>query len=331
MTQPTSAKSKSGQQAATKRTEQVAICVLPSVALLLLSLCGTAPIGAVEIDGFTEPYRTVDVAAREMGIITAINVRVGDAVEQGDVTATLDDDIHQLLVESARAKMTARGRLESARAELELRKDRLSKLKIMLARGYGRKEEVDRAQADVDIAAAQVIEVEDGILLSTLEHRRLSVELERRKIRAPLTGVVSRNLKEEGEFVAPNDPYVLTIVQLDPLLAKFSLRRSHAESIHLGGSLKVTFPNFTDPVEGIVAEVSPVIDAESGTIRVKVRIENPDHLYQSGQRCTLLMPDPDFLQTTRPGPDQQASVNGNSLGATSAVDTSPRSRAGKGR
>jgi RND family efflux transporter MFP subunit len=301
--------------------------LLPFVFSLLLFVCvaPVAPVAAVELDGFAEPYRKVDVAAHETGIITAINARVGDTVNKGDVTATLDDDVHKLLVESARVKMEARGKIESARAELELRKSRLSKLKTMLARGHGREEEVDRAQADVDIAAAQLIDTEDGLLIHKLDHRRLSVELERRKIYAPLSGVVSRNLKEEGEFVAPNDPDVLTIVQLDPLLAKFSLRRSHAESIHHGDSVKVTFPNFTDPVDGVVEEVSPVIDAESGTIRVKVRIENPNHIYQSGQRCTLLLPERDFPEPTRSRRDSKASLR------TTAVDASPYRRVQEGR
>jgi RND family efflux transporter MFP subunit len=299
--------------------------IMKCVFSLLPFFCTASIVTAVELDGFTEPYRTVDVAAHETGIITAIKVRVGDRVNKGNVTATLDDDVHQLLVESARVKMEARGKIESARAELELRKSRLSKLQTMLARGHGRKEEVDRAQADVDIAAAQLIDAEDGVLLSTLEHRRLSVELERRKIYAPLSGVVSRNLKEEGEFVAPNDPDVLTIVQLDPLFAKFSLRRSHAENIHHGDSARVRFPNFADPVDGVVEEISPVIDAESGTIRVKVRIENPDHIYQSGQRCTLLLPEPDFAEPARSRWDPKTSLR------STAVDLPSYRQVQKGR
>jgi hypothetical protein len=36
--------------------------------------------------------------------------------------------------------------------------------------------------------------------------------------------------------------------------------------------------------------ISPVIDAESGTIRVKVRVNNSENRVRSGERCTLRLP-----------------------------------------
>ena len=45
-------------------------------------------------------------------------------------------------------------------------------------------------------------------------------------------------------------------------------------------------PNL-DPVKGAIDFISPVTDAESGTVRVKVRIDNPQNKYRSGQRCAL--------------------------------------------
>jgi RND family efflux transporter MFP subunit len=261
---------------------------------VMICLATIQPVFAVEVEGFTQPFRTVNVAAPDAGIIDTIAARVGSVVAKGQILVQLDTEVHSLLVESARAKMEARGHLESSRAELKLRSLRLEKLKEVLDRGYGRQEEVERAQADVDIAAAQVLGVEDDLLIKKLDYRRLKVELDRRTIRAPLSGVVSQNLKEEGEFVAPNDPDVLTLVQLDPLLARFSLRRSHAIGIQLGQTVTVGFPYETDTVKGVIDEISPIIDAESGTLRVKVRLENPDGIYDSGQRCTLHLPDPDF-------------------------------------
>lgn len=264
---------------------------LISVPTAMLLATWTLPGITAEIDGFTEPYRTVEVAAPEMGIVTAIQFRVGDRIRQGQVIATLDDDIHVLLVESAEARKAARGRLASAQAEEQLRATRLAKLEKVLAKGHGRKEEVERAKADLEIAASNVIVAKDDILLRTLEHRKLLKDLERRQVRSPIDGFVVENLKEVGEFVAPNDPRIMKIVQLDPLMAKFSLRRSRAEQMQLGQTVKVSFANLPKPVEGIVEEISPVIDAESGTIRVKIRVNNEAGKLRSGQRCLLQMAD----------------------------------------
>ena len=272
-----------------------------AVGMTFIWLTAIQPVFAIEVDGFTQPYRTVNVAAPDAGIIDAISARVGNVVTKGQILVQLDTEVHSLLVESARARMDARGGLVSARAELNLRTYRLEKLKEVLQRGHGRQEEVERAQADVDIAAAQTLDAEDDLLFKKLDYRRLKVELERRTIRAPLSGVVSQNLKEEGEYVVPNDPDLLTLVQLDPLLAKFSLRRSHAAGLELGQTVTVSFPYDTDTVEGVIDEMSPIIDAESGTLRVKVRLENPHGRYDSGQRCSLHLSDPDFKSVTSGG------------------------------
>ncbi len=265
--------------------------LLAAIAVWLLL---AASVAAVEVHGFLEPYRTVNVATAETGIMTHLEVRVGDAITEGQVIALLDDDIHRLLVESARAKMEAQGRLESAKAELKLRKYRLEKLVELLEKGHGRREEVERATADAEIAAAQIIDAKDDLLFRTLEHRRLQVELARRQIRSPLAGVISENLKEVGEFVAPNDPEIVTIVQLDPLLAKFSMRRSQAKALQLDQTVKLELPHISGTVTGVVEEISPVIDAESGTVRVRIRLENHLGEYDSGQRCVLHLPEMTF-------------------------------------
>ena len=49
------------------------------VALGVLLGCGSWS-RAVEVDGFTEPYQDIDVAASEMGLIEVIAVKEGDRV-----------------------------------------------------------------------------------------------------------------------------------------------------------------------------------------------------------------------------------------------------------
>jgi RND family efflux transporter MFP subunit len=243
----------------------------------------------VEIDGFTEPFRTVSVASAESGLVMEIKVRVGDEVQEGQIIARLDDEIHLILLETAEKKMAAEGVLESATAELALRKFRLKKLEELTARGHGRAEEVERARADFEIAAAQVLAARDDLAIRKGEYKRLKAELKRRDIRAPLDGFVVSKLKEVGEFVAPNDPNVVALVQLDPLLAKFSMKQSLAKRLHVGDALYVRFPD-DRRVKGIVHVISPIIDAESGTVRVKLLIDNPDYSYTSGERCSLQIP-----------------------------------------
>jgi multidrug efflux pump subunit AcrA (membrane-fusion protein) len=53
--------------------------LLPALAVIVLAGLTPQSHGS-EVDGFTEPYRDIDVAASEMGPLVAIEVREGDRV-----------------------------------------------------------------------------------------------------------------------------------------------------------------------------------------------------------------------------------------------------------
>jgi RND family efflux transporter MFP subunit len=260
------------------------------LALLLTPATATPGAGPHRVDGFTEPFRTVEVATTEVGIITALNVREGDRVSRGQVVATLDDDLQLAWLSIAEKNCALRGRLASAQAEQRLRAVRLEKLEPLERAGHARPEEVERARADLAIAEAQVLAAEEDLVIRQLEYSKTAIQLERRKIQAPLDGIVASVLKEPGEFVAPTDPYVLTVVQLDRLFAVFSIPSPQAESIQVGNDCRLLLAG--QMVAGKVAQVAPLTDAESDTVRVKVRIDNAAGEYRSGQRCSLLLPEP---------------------------------------
>jgi len=254
-------------------------------ALLLVLPCAAAH--AVEIDGFTEPNRVVSVAAAETGTIKSIEVREGQAVSTGEVLAYLDDDIFLVMLAIADETMRAQSQMKSAEAELQLRQQRLEKLESLRTQGHARQEEVERARADVVIGETRVLSAVETLELKKLEHEKIKVQLARRAVRSPIDGVVSVLHKDVGEFVAPNDPIVVEVVELDPLLATFSVPSHEAVRLKKGQTVPVHLEDAESWVNGTVETVAPVTDAESGTVRVKVRIANAEQKYRSGERCTL--------------------------------------------
>ena len=57
---------------------------------------------ASNVDGFTEPYRTINVSAAEQGVITTLFVKEGDTVHEGQLLATLDTDVLEATLEIAK-------------------------------------------------------------------------------------------------------------------------------------------------------------------------------------------------------------------------------------
>lgn len=264
--------------------------VLTPLILCAAILIDNSKISAEEVDGFTEPYRTVNVAGVEVGVIMDVLVREGQEVTKGEPLAKLDHDLQDALLAIAKKNMELLGQLNSAKAELKLRRHRLKKLEKLAEGKHARKEEVERARADVAISEAHVLSAEEELLVRQLEYKKIKVQLSRRTITAPIGGVIVQIFKREGELVAPNDPYVVKMVELDKLTAMFSVPSEQAQRLRVEQKVVVRMVDVTEPVKGEIEYVSPVTDAESGTVRIKVRIENAEGAYRSGERCSLLIP-----------------------------------------
>jgi len=259
----------------------------PLIGFLVWAFPGRAQAQTGEIEGLTEPYRTIDVPAPEQGIITKISVREGESVRQGQILATLDNDVHIASLAVAQKNMEVQGGLQSAMAEVQLRKDRLEKLEALRAKEHARQEEVDRARAELSIAEARLLSAQEELAIKKLECDKIRTQIERRIIRAPADGVITKSVKDEGEYASPNDPTVFQIVQLRQLLATFPVPSQWARDLQVDKKVRVNFGEQLGSAEGIIEFVSPVTDAESGTVRVKIRIDNAKGLYRSGERCTI--------------------------------------------
>jgi RND family efflux transporter MFP subunit len=254
------------------------------VALLVLnagSFC------AGDVDGFTEPYRTINVSAAEPGVITNLLVKEGDKVEQGQLLATLDSEVLEAAKEMGKAGMESMGRIRSASAAVELKKERLEKLQELHAAGHANPEEIMRARTEFKMAEAELLAAKEEQTIKKLEYSRIQTQIDRRKIITPIDGFVTKINKEVSEYVAATDPIVLTVVQCSRLKIVFPIPASIAANYSPGQQVKVNFADQTESSVGLVEVVSHVTDPESGTVRVKVVLDNPEGFYRSGMACSL--------------------------------------------
>jgi multidrug efflux pump subunit AcrA (membrane-fusion protein) len=183
--------------------------------------------------------------------------------------------------------MEAYGRLDSAKAERDLRQWRLVKLKQLREEGHANEEEVTRVASELSVATANVLGALEQHAADTLEVDRIGTTIERRAMRSPFNGIVTRVFREEKEFVGGNNSPVLTIMELDKLRVTFTLPTSVALRLKLNQSVPLTFPTSGQKATGTVEFISPVTEAESDTVRVKVLIDNEQGKYRCGVRCAI--------------------------------------------
>jgi RND family efflux transporter MFP subunit len=241
------------------------------------------------VDGFTEPFRKIELAPAEPGTLDYLSVKEGDTVQKGQLLGALECDILHVSLEIAEAARQFKGRLDSAVAEQGLRENRLAKLEALRLRGHASQEEVDRARTDLAVAEATVRTAKEQHVVDELEAKKIGAMIERRMLRSPLDGIVTAVHKEEREFVSTSAPTVLTLVQLDPLRVTFNVPTGYATALHVGQSLPLSFLDSERNVVGKVEFVSPITEAESGTVRVKVLLDNSQGTYRCGVRCSLAL------------------------------------------
>lgn len=222
-------------------------------ALLLPVSAGAAP----QADGVLLPFREVTVSSAVQGILAEVNVREGDPVAAGTLLATLID------------------RVESAEV------DRFAKVleqKEFAAQG------TQNLFRDQVVSEGEAIEKRIERDIAKLQHQIALEELDRRKIRSPIDGIVVEKMKEAGEAVDANEP-VFHLVDISRVYLQVFIESTAALKLATGHPVAVTFPEYqTQPHQGTIDFIDPRIDGASGLVRVKILIDNPDRKLIAGMR-----------------------------------------------
>ncbi|MEL7338555.1 MAG: HlyD family efflux transporter periplasmic adaptor subunit, partial [Planctomycetota bacterium] len=161
-------------------------------------------------------------------------------------------------------------------------------LRQLQSEGNGASREVQLAESDLQLAENDLRAVEEQRALDQLDLKRIDAEMMGRRIVANTSGVVIDVLRQPGEFVSLSDPVVITLVQLKQLRIQFYAPIEIADSLRKGQTTTLQFLHDRQTARANVTYVSPVIDANSNTVRVDVILNNTDGRYQSGRRCILL-------------------------------------------
>jgi len=233
-----------------------------------------------------------EVPAREAGVLADIAVREGQLVEEGELLAQMADAKSQLAQRRAElelriARETAdndvslrfsRKSLEVARAEQRRADESVQRYKKSISQS-----ELDRLRLVVEKTVLEVEQAERDLRVSGFERElkqterdAAALDVQRRRIEAPIAGVVVEINHRKGEWVQPGEK-VVRILRIDRLRAEgFMLAadvppqlegRAVKLSVNLDGQHRSVFP-------GRIVFVSPEVDPVNKQVRVWAEIEN---------------------------------------------------------
>ncbi len=235
-----------------------------------------------EVIGVTEPSQRIDLSFPEAGMLRLLNVKEGDAVKKEQILAQLDCRSFEARREIAMERASSTAAEQSASATLTMREQRLTQLERLAVSDRANTDELSRARAEREVAAADVQLAREAKSEAALEARQIEAEIEQRTLRAPFDGVIARIHREVGATLLPQEGPLLTLVNLEKLDLLLYVDHQRLDGLKIGDELAVK--SLVGSVTGTanVAFISPVVDASSGTVLLRLKLSNSEGTHRSG-------------------------------------------------
>ncbi len=242
--------------ASTERDEPFAVRVMR------VSLEPYRPV--LELSAHAEPFRRLLVRTRAAGEVKETPREEGAPVRAGDILCRLDDTGERERLAAAKAALASAER--DARAARRL-----------FARGTLPEAQLKKAEAALARARAAV--------------KQARLALEWRIIRAPMSGMLQRQLAKVGDVVSPGAPCA-ELVRLDRLKVSAQATETEVARLKPGMAVSARFANDMK-LSGRLAYVAPAGSAATRTFRVEAELANPGKRVRGGMTARLRIPLPE--------------------------------------
>jgi membrane fusion protein (multidrug efflux system) len=225
----------------------------------------------------------VELRAQVNGYITGIHFTEGQKVKKGQKLYSIDQQQSEATYQQALANLSVQ-ETNLLRAEKDVERYRELEKKDAIAR-----QQVDYAEATyqsaqklVDAAKAEVRSVQTNVRYSTIV--------------APFEGTIGISMVRMGTAVTPGQTLLNTISSDDPISAditvdqrelyRFTQLLSNKPAAN-DSTFRIAFGHIMYPHFGEISVIDRAVDAQTGSIKMRITFPNPDHTLRSGMSATL--------------------------------------------
>ena len=262
----------------------------------------------IVLSGQTVADASISLAPKYNGRITAVYADLGDWVEEGQILMVQDlEDLDISIAQNAAAAGAARAdvretaatynaNLSSKKNAYELASAKYERQKYLFSIGAISQDKLDSVEAEYSAAKAAyevlanqqaggmaaAIESKE-LLAAKQEHATEALEKQRSDmiLRAPRSGIIAYRNAEVGAMAAAGTK-AFTLVDNGHINVDCTIGENDAAILQAGMEVNVTIDALGKDFLGKIIFVSPAMDEDSKSYRVRVSLDNPDNTVKAG-------------------------------------------------
>ena len=264
----------------------------------------------VQVIGNVEAYSTVTMKAQISGELKDVSIHEGDFVKKGQLLFTIDPRTYDAQLKQTEANlardtaMLGQARANEARdtAQLQYAKAQADRYAKLFQEGVMSREQTEQVRTASEAAGQSVAADKAAIESAQAQMSATRAAIENAKVmlsftqmRSPIDGRSGNLMVKQGNIVTANASDMMTITQVQPIYATFSVPESYLDQIkdYMG---KAKLPVVATPQDseasietGVLTFIDNAVDSNTGTIKMKGTFNNADHKLWPGQFVRVVL------------------------------------------
>jgi RND family efflux transporter MFP subunit len=215
----------------------------------------------------------LDIATERDGVVVSVARDEGSEVRKGDILAQLDDRTLQIELAKAHDDLqVAQNNVKFKQSEVRAKAAGLERQQKLNQAGLSSQADLEQADFEAKGAEFDLQSWEANAESSQEEIKRLELELDQTRLRAPFAGAVVVRYIREGQQLAKGDK-CFRVSQLAPLQIQFQVPEASERRPSRGAKVGLSLVN--DPrreLSATVVKISPVVDPSSDSYSVTAEL-----------------------------------------------------------
>ncbi|MAD98433.1 MAG: efflux transporter periplasmic adaptor subunit [Flavobacteriaceae bacterium] len=230
---------------------------------------------SIEISGTVQGVNHANLSTRLMGIVTNVQVKVGDFVKKGSLLLSIDSkDVQAQLAQAKANKLRAEAHYENVKKNYD-------RFENLFQKNSATQKELDDITTQLKAAKSQLEMADEAV-------NQVKAQLSYTDVRAPFDGVITTINIKKGNLANPGMP-LLGIEENQNFEVRATISEFDIANVKAGQTVKVAIPSMDKIMEGKITELGSSSTNLGGQYQMVVSVPKAENLY-SGMYAKVQIP-----------------------------------------